>query len=216
MRVLVTGGSGVLGRALVPRLLAQGHEVAAPLHGDLDLFSSVDVRSAVKGIDAVYHLATRIPPPERAGEPMAWEENDNLRSKATAILVDAASAAGVETFILPSVTFMYPSEGTVDEETPLVVGAGRLRSMRDAEAEVRRFTETGGRGVVLRLGLLWGPHTGNDSPDDRRGATLHAEDAGEALLLALTTPAGIYNVVGDGEHVSNARFKTATGWKPPY
>jgi hypothetical protein len=46
------------------------------------------------------------------------------------------------------------------------------------------------------------------------GATLAIGDAGRAIVAALQAPAGIYNVVRDGERVSNARFKKATGWSP--
>jgi hypothetical protein len=33
-------------------------------------------------------------------------------------------------------------------------------------------------------------------------------------VAALAAPSGVYNVVRDGERVSNARFKQATGWHP--
>jgi nucleoside-diphosphate-sugar epimerase len=170
----------------------------------------------MKGVEAVYHLATRIPKPERMTDPDAWTDNDKLRSHATRILVDAALAAGVDVFVLPSVTFLYPAEGPVDEQTPTNNDGGRLRSMLDAEAETQRVSRAERRGVILRLGLLWGPGTGNDVPEPRRGATLHIEDAGEALRLALSAPKGIYNVVADGERVGNARFKATTGWRPRF
>jgi hypothetical protein len=44
------------------------------------------------------------------------------------------------------------------------------------------------------------------------GATLHTDDAGRALLAALTVPSGVYNVCRDGERVSNQRFIAASGW----
>jgi hypothetical protein len=69
-------------------------------------------------------------------------------------------------------------------------------------------------GVVLRLGLLDGPGAGHDQPNPALGASLHTEDAGRALLAALTVPSGIYNVCRDGERVSNRRFAEATGWRP--
>src|SRR5690606_9477532 len=105
----------------------------------LDLFSPPDVFAAMAGSEAVYHLATRIPPPERMGQPGAWDENDRLRSVATRVLVDAALQCGVSLFVLPSVTFIYPSEGPADEDTPVATEPGRLQSMLDAEAELRRF-----------------------------------------------------------------------------
>ena len=75
MKILVTGGTGRVGANLVTRLLAKGHEIRSLVYpGDasrahkLDTFASVEtvngdlrnleeVRQAVKGVDAVYHLA---------------------------------------------------------------------------------------------------------------------------------------------------------------
>ncbi len=206
MRVFVTGGTGVLGHALIPLLEAAGHEVVAPRHADLDLFDAAAVNAAVAAAEAVYHLATRI----KQG---AWEENDRIRRDATRLLVDAAIAAGSEVFVQPSVTFMYPTDAPADEDTPLNP-ASNLGSMVAAENEVRRFVASGKRGVVLRLGLLWGPGSGNDAPNTRYDSTLQVEDAAEALLLALDLASGVYNVGADAERVSNARFKAATGWRP--
>ena len=83
-----------------------------------------------------------------------------------------------------------------------------------AEQQAARFAAAGRHGVVLRLGLLDGPGTGHDHASRGLGATLHTEDAGRALVAALTLPSGIYNVCRDGERVSNHRFTEATGWHP--
>jgi NAD dependent epimerase/dehydratase family len=119
VRLLVTGGSGVLGRATIPLLRAQAHEIDAPAPTQLDLFNAVAVARAVDSAGAILHLATRIPPRERAGEREAWRENDRLRAEASRLLVDAALAAETEAYLQPSITFLYPTEGVVDEETPL-------------------------------------------------------------------------------------------------
>lgn len=213
MRVLVTGGTGVLGRALRPLLAEAGHEARAPGREDLDLFDPDAVAEAVDGANAVYHLATRIPPRMSQDDPGAWRENDRLRRDASRVLVDAALAAGTQTFVQPTVTFVYP-DGEVDEETPVAEIPPFLRSGLDAEREAARFAASGRRGVVLRFGLLDGPGTGNERPVLDFGATLHVEDAGRALLAALDVPSGIYNVTRDGERVSNERFKQTTGWMP--
>jgi nucleoside-diphosphate-sugar epimerase len=214
MRILVTGGSGVLGRALRPLLAAEEHEVRAPAHDGLDLFDPVGVAEAVADADAILHLATRIPPRERARDLGAWRENDRLREDASRLLVDAALAGTTEVYVQPSVTFVYPPEGPVDEDTPIGDVRPHLKSSLAAEQQAARFAGAGRRGVVLRLGLLDGPGTGQETPDPRAGATLHAEDAGRALLAALAAPSGVYNVVRDGERVSNARFKAVTDWRP--
>ncbi len=75
MKILVTGGTGRIGANLVTRLLDKGHDVRSLVYpGDasrahkLDAYANVetvtgdlrnleDVRNAVKGVDAVYHIA---------------------------------------------------------------------------------------------------------------------------------------------------------------
>lgn len=64
--ILVTGGTGTLGRAVVPLLAARGHEVrvlsrsGAPgtLQGDLETGEGVE--AALEGVGAVLHLATNL------------------------------------------------------------------------------------------------------------------------------------------------------------
>jgi nucleoside-diphosphate-sugar epimerase len=214
VRVLVTGGSGVLGRATIPLLREQGHEVAAPMPTQLDLFDAVAVAGAVEPAAAILHLATRIPPRERAGKREAWRENDRLRAEASRLLVDAALAAETEAYLQPSVAFLYPAGGVVDEETPLGQVPEYLRSALAAEEETARFAAAGRRGVVLRLGLLDGPGTGNELPNLRYGSTLHVADAGRALVAARALPSGVYNVCRDADRVSNERFKRVSGWRP--
>jgi nucleoside-diphosphate-sugar epimerase len=214
VRLLVTGGIGVLGRATIPLLRAQVHEVEAPLPRELDLFDPVAVARAVDGAAAILHLATRIPPRERAADREAWRVNDRLRAEASRILVDAALAAETEAYVQPSVTFFYPADGFVDEETPLTQVPEHLHSALAAEDETTRFAAAGRRGVVLRLGLLDGPGTANEQPSPRYGSTLHVADAGRALVAALEIPSGVYNVCRDGDHVSNERFKRLSDWRP--
>lgn len=178
MRVLVTGGSGVLGRATIPLLEAAGHEVHAPGRRDLDLFDATAVAPAVARADAVMHLATAIPPPGRMSEPGAWDETNRLRAVATRLLVDAALAASTEVHVQPSVPFPGPW----------------LEAARTAERETHRMTRAGRRGVVLRLGLLHGPGTGLDAPDPRGGPSLRVERAAEALAAAVNAPPGTSTV----------------------
>lgn len=213
MRLLVTGGLGVLGRALLPLLRGTGNEVSAPGPEELDLFDADRVGAAVEGVQGIYHLASHIPHGERMADREAWRENDRLRGEASRLLVDAALAATVGTYVVPTVTFVY-LDGEVDESTPLGDVPARLQSALAAEREAARFAVSGRRGVVLRLGRLGGPGTGDEKPNVRYGATLHVADAGSALLAALDASSGIYNVVRDGERVSNTRFTQATGWRP--
>jgi nucleoside-diphosphate-sugar epimerase len=204
----------VLGRALLPLLAAAGHDVRAPTHDEIDLFEPARVAEAVRDAEAVYHLATRIPVRERRGDPGAWRENDRLRAEASRLLVDAALAGETQVYVQPSVTFVYPVEGEVDEDTPIEEVSPYLESSLAAERQAARFADAGRTGVVLRFGSLDGPGTQYAVPGPEADASLHVDDAGRALLAALAAPSGVYNVVRDGGRVSNARFKQATGWRP--
>ena len=119
LRLLVTGGTGVLGRALRPLAEAEGHQLVMPKHEELDLFDPSAVADAVRGVDAVVHLATRIRSFEEISHPEAWHENDRLRAEASRILVDAAIAAGAAAYIQPTVTFVYPPDSPASEDTPV-------------------------------------------------------------------------------------------------
>jgi uncharacterized protein YbjT (DUF2867 family) len=93
MRVFVAGGTGTLGRPTLALLLAAGHEVVAlartPERGAVlqrlgaepvvgDLFDLRAMTAALEGADAVFHLATRIPPPTQMRKLAAWRDNDRL------------------------------------------------------------------------------------------------------------------------------------------
>ncbi len=216
MQLLITGGTGVLGRALRPLATAAGHTCAAPKHGELDLFDTTAVADAMRDVDGVVHLATRIRSLEQISDPGAWHENDQLRADASKILVNAAIAAGASVYVQPTVTFVYPTDGPVSEDTPVRHVLPILRSALAAEHQARRFARVGGRGVVLRFGLLDGPGTWFREPMGDYGATLHVGDAGRALLSALSLPSGTYNVCRDGERVSNERFTHSAGWHPEH
>jgi uncharacterized protein YbjT (DUF2867 family) len=69
MRVLVTGDSGALGRALPPLATAAGHVIQAPSSRELDLFDPAAVGAACDEVDGILHLATRIRPLSDLGRP---------------------------------------------------------------------------------------------------------------------------------------------------
>lgn len=214
MRLLITGGTGVLGRALRPLAEAAGHELAMPTRGELDLFDPSAVAHAMRDVDGVLHLATRVRPVEMFSDVDAWRDNDRLRADVSRVLVDAAIAVGASVYVQPTVAFVYPPDGPVSEDTPVGEVPPLLRSAIVAEQQAERFARAGGRGVVLRLGLLDGPGTGEYPPLVGYGATLHVSDAGRALVSSLSLPSGIYNVCRRAERVSNERFTRAAGWEP--
>src|SRR4051812_45015326 len=105
MTVLVAGATGVLGRALLPRLIDNGHSVRAIARSastaglpagieliDADLLEH-DLFELVRGCDAIVHIATAIPLDPSA--PGAWDLTARLRSTGTRRLLDAALACRV-------------------------------------------------------------------------------------------------------------------------
>lgn len=100
MRILVTGASGVLGRAVVPRLEEVGHDVRRtsryPKAGwvKADLATGEGLAEAVEGMDSVVHLASATKQYRKAGE---------VDVAGTRRLTTAAERAGVDHVVLVSI-----------------------------------------------------------------------------------------------------------------
>ncbi len=245
MNIFVTGATGVLGKALVPRLVAEGHAVSAmsrtaenderlrhagahPVR--VDLFDVEALKQALTGHEAIYHLATKIPPTMKIGRSSAWLENDRLRRDGARNLVEAALAVGtIQTIIYPSFDFLYPSSGDTwldAQKTP--VKTATLSSTVEAEEAVARFAASDPtkqrRGISLRMGAFYGPESPSSlemldyarkgigafpGAQDSYIPQIWLQDAISALLLALTepVPSGVYDIVDD-EPVTRAQMFT--------
>lgn len=62
MRILVTGGNGFIGKALVTKLIMEGHEVLTPTRRECDFSNALQVKSLLQNneIEAIVHLAGKI------------------------------------------------------------------------------------------------------------------------------------------------------------
>lgn len=226
MRVLVAGGTGVLGRSAVPKLVAAGHDVVAvsrrPEADDtlraagavpirLDVFDRAAAASA-RGMDAVLNLATSVPPPPAALRLKAWRHHERLRREASRVLAEAAVNAGAR-FVQESFAPTYRDGGSewITEDHPLDPVA-QTRSVVDAEASAQLVTSNGLAGVALRFGLFYGAVSADTrswlaaakkgwlmlpGPGDRYSSMIYVDDAATAVVAALNLPAGRYNVVED-------------------
>jgi len=173
MKIFVTGATGVVGRRVVPLLLARRHDVTACVQSiagaqkvlalgaracPASLFDPYALWRAIAGHDVVVNLATHIPSSSvRMFFRSAWRENDRIRRIGVANLVDAALAGGVGRFVQESFAPIYPDRGSdwIEEDTPLEP-APFNRSVEDAERSALRFDAAGHVGVVLRFGAFYG------------------------------------------------------------
>jgi nucleoside-diphosphate-sugar epimerase len=180
MNLFIAGGTGAIGRCLVPRLVSAGHKVVA-LTRSADRASQLEQMGAVAVIGDVYdeaRLARLVAQSEaevvihqltafgtRDGDPYA--ETIRVRIDGTRSLISAARAARARRFIAQSISFMCSPSGSglTDEETPLYLEARpAVRALAEAIASLERQTleAYGTSGTVLRYGWFYGPGTSYD------------------------------------------------------
>ncbi len=180
MRIFLAGATGVIGRQLVPLLLAAGHEVTGATRSErragqlaaagargvvCDALDREAVRDALADArpEAVIHELTALP---AAIDPRTIERdfvlNDRLRDEGTRILVEAARAAGADRILAQSIAFSYAPgpPGTLHgEDDPLRTAAQSPSSYARSAEAVRSLERTvlGAGGIVLRYGYFYGP-----------------------------------------------------------
>ncbi|WP_434316882.1 NAD-dependent epimerase/dehydratase family protein [Leifsonia sp. P73] len=187
MRVFVAGGSGVLGRRLVPQLVARGHAVTASTTSSaklgtieamgaagvvMDGLDGASVGRAVASAEpeAIIHQMTAINP-AHAGKPDLkhpdkWFAGTNrLRTEGTDHLLAAAEAQGVTRFLAQgyaSWNGLRAGGWVKTEADPLDLLPGTpaepgMRAMKHVEDAVTAFG-----GTVLRYGAFYGPGATDD------------------------------------------------------
>ena len=187
VRVFVAGGAGVVGRRLVPQLVARGHQVTASTTSaaKLDLLAQLGAEGVVMdGLDAVsvgeavakarpdtiVHQMTAISM-AHAGKPDIkhpdrWFATSNrLRTEGTDHLLAAAEATGVSHFVAQSYAGWngIRKNGWVKaEEDPLDPETGTI--MRNGAEAIRHLEDVVVKagGAVLRYGGLYGPGATDD------------------------------------------------------
>jgi nucleoside-diphosphate-sugar epimerase len=219
MRVFLAGATGVIGRRLVPMLVAAGHEVTGMTRNPekldalrasgaeaviVDALDAPAVRAAVAHArpDAVVHQLTSLPQridPRRIERDFVL--NDRLRTEGTRNLVEAAQAAGAGRIVAQSIAFSYAPgpPGTVHrEQDPMLLDAPRPYT-RSASAivELERAV-AGAGGVVLRYGYFYGP----GSSISRGGST--GQDVARRRFPIVGAGTGVWSFV----HVDDAASAT--------
>ena len=193
--VLVTGGAGFLGQAVVRRCLARGYQVRVlgrtPMTGELaakvdfirgDIADRTTVDDAVKGCDYVFHVAAK------AGVWGPWEEYVRINIAGTSNVVGACLAHGVSALVhtsTPSVVFSGESFRGADESLPY--GDNWLCAYAETKAIAEEVALKAAseklKVCALRPHLIWGPGDNHLFP----------------RVLARAR-AGKLRIVGDGEN----------------
>ena len=172
MRVLVTGATGFVGRALVPLLLARGHHVRAAVRrpdaqvpgAELvavgDIGPDTDWSAALDGVDAVAHLAARVHVMrDTAADPLAEFRRTN--TEGTRRLAEAAAERGVRRFVYLSSIKAVVDESRpepVTDATPAAPHSPYGVSKREAEQALENLSARGVLDpVILRPPLVYGP-----------------------------------------------------------
>ncbi|MBT8342463.1 MAG: NAD-dependent epimerase/dehydratase family protein [Desulfatitalea sp.] len=208
--VLVTGGGGFLGKAIVRMLCERGEQVRSLSRGQYpelaamgvkhisaDLGDAAAVAKACRNVEAVFHTAAK---------PGVWGKFDayyQANVQGTENVIAACRRQGVARLIYtssPSVIFNGGDMENVDESAPYPAHyeAHYPRTKAMAERAVLQAARTGLPAVILRPHLIWGPEDPHLIPRllarasrlrrigkrDNRVDTVYVDNAAHAHLLA--------------------------------
>jgi nucleoside-diphosphate-sugar epimerase len=182
MRVFVAGATGAIGRQLVPRLVAAGHEVHGMTRSEskqatlselgavpvvADALDPDQVAEAVGGVtpDVIVHELTAIGAFDPRHFDRGFAPTNRLRTEGTDHLLSAGQAVGVRRFVAQSNgAFAYARTGGAvkGEEDPL--DATPAREQRETVAAICHLEQAvlsadWTEGIVLRYGAFYGPGT---------------------------------------------------------
>ena len=218
MKLLVTGGSGFLGRRVVAHFEKLGWQVFAPSHRELDITDREEVHAWFRNHhpDAVIHTAA-VSDTGKCQQNPEWSETINVDG--CVHLAEGCREVGAKLVICSSdqIYFQSPVPGPHGEDEP--VTPGNIYGAQKLRAE-QRCTEILPETVCLRLSWMYardsypGEHghlltTLKAALDDeskaltwpihdRRGIT-DAADVVENLPRTLELPGGIWNFGGEND-----------------
>jgi nucleoside-diphosphate-sugar epimerase len=180
MRIFLAGGTGAVGKRLVPQLVARGHEVVATTRNQekigllrslgaepvvMDGLDAAAVGEAVARAepDAIIHEMTALSAdPEMKHFDRWFAVTNELRTEGTEHLLAAASAAGVKRFVAQSyINWNNPHTGNqlITEEDPFDPNPPKGRTVTPATIQFLERAVLGAplEGIALRYGNLYGP-----------------------------------------------------------
>jgi 2-alkyl-3-oxoalkanoate reductase len=220
MRVFVAGASGAIGRPLIPKLVAAGHDVTGTTRSEanaeavraagaraavVDVFDADALRAAMveASPEVVVHELTALPDRMDFRKKDLYAATNRVRTEGTRNLLDGARAAGARRFVSQSIAFAYRNEGSrvKTEEDPLLTEArapfdSGVRALHEMESAV--LGADGIDGLVLRYGFFYGPGTHYD----KDGALI--EDVRRRRMPIVGKGGGVFSFI----HVDDAADAT--------
>lgn len=165
MTVLITGGTGLVGTRLIPRLMAAGHQVRALLRSDGALPDGVEVvtgdildpaslAAAVTGTSAIVHLAAVLRTPDPAQ--ITQVNVEGTRNLVAAVQAHAPDAR----FIMASTSLVYNDDLPQPARESDLAQATRPYPASKLEAEAL-LRASGLNWSVLRLAFVYGDGDGH-------------------------------------------------------
>jgi nucleoside-diphosphate-sugar epimerase len=168
-RAFVTGATGGIGSVLCERLASDGWLVRAVARSssdtaviagidgvtivDCDLFDESALATAMRDCNAVFHLAAKV----HAADTEPRESFDKLNVGATRHVVNAAVAAGVESFVFFSTVAVYPDRDEVFDELSEVSPSTSYGVTKLAAESIVLEKKEQMRVTILRLPVVYGP-----------------------------------------------------------
>lgn len=222
MRIFLTGGTGQIGSAVLPQLLARGHQVTALVRSDRsadqvatagaepvrgDLMDGAVVAEAAGGADGIIHVAS------------PGDENSAAADEAVLDAVLGALAGSDKPYVHTGGIWVHGSSpAPVDETSPM--NPPKLTTWRVPLGE-KVLNAEGVRGILIAPGIVYGDGGGlpgmlvggpRVDVDGGQGlvvpgtgqqhwAPIHVDDIGVLYALAVeSAPAGTYLLAAAGDY----------------
>jgi len=240
LRVLVSGGAGFIGSHLVKTLVRAGYQVkvldnlsTGSINNLSDLLNAIEfvngdvrdynvVERAIRGVDAVVHLAALIDVAESVKKPDLYFY---VNVKGTYNVAKASKNVSIIVFASSSAVYGEPIRVPISEDHPLMPRSPYAASKVSGEAFVNAFAaQYGFRSIVLRFFNVYGPkqsraYAGVISEFIRRVSKgepliifgdgeqtrdfVHVSDIVNAIMISLKNEKarGVFNI-GSGEAIT--------------
>lgn len=219
MKILLTGGTGFIGSAVLQRLIDAGHQVTAVVRSQSsslaventggvavigDLFDQDWVASELSTHDAGIHAAA-------GGD----EHDPALNDAVIAAAIEAYSGTD-KPFVHTGGVWVYGSNPAISEDSELAPPA--VVSWRP-EGE-QRLLDSDVRATVIQPGIVYGHGQGIPAmvaagpppgTGEQHWATVHVDDLADLYLLALDVPGGQAYLAASGTNPTVADLARAAG-----